>query len=96
MTTQTTTRRESFRLIATHIEGGAETVLARARSLKALTRRIAKDGDFWHRIGWELVAVEDNGLGFYSEMLLEDLRGRLARREITRDEFRDFEWLTMR
>jgi len=89
------THTTTYRLTATHRSNGEEAVLvARSTTLEGLVKSIEQNGDTWDSLGWECFTVEDNSLGRgqWSEMLLEDLRGRFKRREISRQTFRELEW----
>lgn len=84
-TNTTATRPTTFRLTAEHRETGEVRTLASSKSLARLVERIAKDAEMWDTLGWECCTLEDNTLGTYTPTLLEDLRGRYLRREITSD-----------
>lgn len=75
-------REVTFRLVGEHRDGGQLSPLAKSKSLQRLASRIEKDGEFWYEMGWENISLEDNSLGDFSLVLMEDLRSRFERKEI--------------
>lgn len=70
-------------IYATSTMLGGCRCLAYARSFEGALKRLDKDCGFWREMGWECFEIYTDG----SPMLLEDLRGRRVRREISKETY---------
>ena len=67
---------------------GQEGKLGMSKKLPNLLGRLLKDAELWRDMGWECFSLQDNSLGFYTDVLYEDLRGKYIRKEIDHETFK--------